>query len=42
MLHKKTYSLHGLLFLAPVALAVMMAACSEEKEHTAPAVNPRD
>ena len=42
MLPAKPYSLHGLLLLATLALAVMMAACSEEKEHTAPAVNPRD
>ena len=42
MLPAKPYSLHGLLLLATLTLAVMMAACSEEKEHTAPAVNPRD
>jgi len=40
--HTKHNSLRALLLCAGTCLAAMVVGCSEEKEHTAPAINPRD
>ncbi len=39
---KNTSSLHAILIVAAACILVMASACSEEIEHTAPAINPRD